>query len=53
MKEKLSKERLAQIDAQKKYSGASTDNADNNKADQKDVEQSTRMMNNNPRNSDY
>ncbi len=53
MKEKDPKKRLEQIDAQKKYAGAATDDADNNKVTEHDTKQETSMLNNNPRNSDY
>lgn len=52
MKEKDAKKRLAQIDAQKKYAGATIDDADDNKVTERDTKQETHMLNNNPRNRD-
>ncbi len=37
--------------AQRQYAGASTDRADDNHVTANEVEQETRMLNNNPRNS--
>lgn len=43
---------MTAAEAQQKYPGVETDNADNDKVDPKLVKEETKELNNNPRNND-